>query len=237
MVGLQTEPTAFERRSYYLQFPREGVCQAFRATWEVPGLVNREEGWASMAWCLYRGLPGKGKVEQEIILDCLVWTVSVVSGYMIVLVVQRLVLGWLKPGKMLTHMWSSIKEEVGDMDLALKGVLPRVCLGLSSPGSGMLPWWLSGKESTCQCRRCGFDPWVGKIPWRRKWQPVLCLGNAMDRGACGLQSVGLQSHTHLSDKTRTEGALCPASQPLVYQNIIKCRKKTDCYTDIYVCCM
>ena len=22
-----------------------------------------------------------------------------------------------------------------------------------------------GKESACQCRRCGFDPWVGKIPW------------------------------------------------------------------------
>ena len=33
----------------------------------------------------------------------------------------------------------------------------------------------SGKESACQCRRCkglGFDPWVGKIPWRRKWQPT-----------------------------------------------------------------
>ena len=27
-----------------------------------------------------------------------------------------------------------------------------------------LPWWFSGKESTCQCRRCGFDPWVRKIP-------------------------------------------------------------------------
>ena len=26
-----------------------------------------------------------------------------------------------------------------------------------------LPWWLSGKESTCQCRRHGFDPWSGKI--------------------------------------------------------------------------
>ena len=35
-----------------------------------------------------------------------------------------------------------------------------------------LPWWLSGKEPTCQCRRHGFDPWVGKIPWRRKWQPT-----------------------------------------------------------------
>ena len=32
--------------------------------------------------------------------------------------------------------------------------------------------WLRGKEYTCQCRRCGFDFWVGKIPWRRKWQPT-----------------------------------------------------------------
>ena len=35
-----------------------------------------------------------------------------------------------------------------------------------------LPWWFIGKESTCQCRRCGFDPRVGKIYWRRKWQPT-----------------------------------------------------------------
>ena len=38
-----------------------------------------------------------------------------------------------------------------------------------------LPWWLSGKESTCQCRGCGFDPWVGEDTWRRKWQPILIL--------------------------------------------------------------
>ena len=34
---------------------------------------------------------------------------------------------------------------------------------------------MGGKESTCQCKRQkrpGFDPWVGKIPWRRKWQPT-----------------------------------------------------------------
>ena len=35
-----------------------------------------------------------------------------------------------------------------------------------------LPRWLSGKASTCQCRRHGFNPWIGKIPWRRKWQPT-----------------------------------------------------------------
>ena len=27
------------------------------------------------------------------------------------------------------------------------------------------------KKYTCQCRRWGFEPWVRKIPWRRKWQP------------------------------------------------------------------
>ena len=32
-----------------------------------------------------------------------------------------------------------------------------------------LPGWLSGEESTCQYRRHGYDLWVRKIPWRRKW--------------------------------------------------------------------
>ena len=31
-----------------------------------------------------------------------------------------------------------------------------------------LPRQLSGKESTCQCRRCGFNPWIRKIPWRKE---------------------------------------------------------------------
>ena len=29
-----------------------------------------------------------------------------------------------------------------------------------------------GKASTCHCRRPGFDPWVGKIPWIREWLPT-----------------------------------------------------------------
>ena len=42
-------------------------------------------------------------------------------------------------------------------------------------GGGGVFWWLSGKESACNtgsCRRCRFDPWVRKIPWRRAWQPT-----------------------------------------------------------------
>ena len=33
----------------------------------------------------------------------------------------------------------------------------------------------SGNEPACQCmrlKRCRFDPWVGKIPWRREWLPT-----------------------------------------------------------------
>ena len=37
-------------------------------------------------------------------------------------------------------------------------------------GAQGLPRWLSVKESVCQCRRWALDPWVRKIPWRRKWQ-------------------------------------------------------------------
>ena len=44
-----------------------------------------------------------------------------------------------------------------------------------------IPRWLSGEESTCQCRRFKrhrFDPWFGKIPWSRKRQaaPVFLPG-------------------------------------------------------------
>ena len=43
-----------------------------------------------------------------------------------------------------------------------------------------LPWWLSNKDSAYQCRRHVFDPWIGKIPWRRKWKltPVFLSGKS-----------------------------------------------------------
>ena len=51
-----------------------------------------------------------------------------------------------------------------------------------------LPWWLSGKEFACQCRRCtslGFDPWVWKITGEGNGNPLQypCLRKPMDRRA------------------------------------------------------
>ena len=49
-----------------------------------------------------------------------------------------------------------------------------------------LPWWLSGKKSTCQCRRCRFNPKFGKIPWEGNGDllPVFLLGKF-----CGQRSL------------------------------------------------
>jgi len=55
---------------------------------------------------------------------------------------------------------------------------------------GLLSWF-SSKESAYQCRRCEFDPWIGKIPWRRKWEPTLTFlpGKSYERrGLVGYNS-------------------------------------------------
>ena len=62
-----------------------------------------------------------------------------------------------------------------------------------------LPWWLSGEESVCQCRRCGLNPWVRKIPWRRKWQPssVFLPGKSHgQRSLAGYSSWGCKRVGH-----------------------------------------
>ena len=56
-------------------------------------------------------------------------------------------------------------------DLAAAAATACIHLYTCEKRSG-LPWWLSGKQPACQCWRHGLDSWVGKIPWRRKWQPT-----------------------------------------------------------------
>ncbi|CAN0569506.1 unnamed protein product [Rangifer tarandus platyrhynchus] len=62
----------------------------------------------------------------------------------------------------------------------------------------LLPWWLSGEESNCHYGRCGFNPWVGKISWRRKWQPtpVFLPGEFHGRGAWQATVHGVTESTH-----------------------------------------
>ena len=85
-----------------------------------------------------------------------------------------------------------------------------------------LPRWLGGKESACQCRRCESDPWVGTIPWRRKWQPTLvCLPEKSHGqrslvghspwGHKGSDTAGrlrTRTHTHTFPQGHLDGRVC-----------------------------
>ena len=54
-----------------------------------------------------------------------------------------------------------------------------------------LPGWLSGKESSCQCRRHGFDPWSGKISTsHRATKPAChsCWACALELGAANTEA-------------------------------------------------
>ena len=56
-----------------------------------------------------------------------------------------------------------------------KGAEVHVAFHYLHPKPGGFPGGASGKEPTCQYRRHkrpGFDPLVGKIPWRGKWRPT-----------------------------------------------------------------
>ena len=66
--------------------------------------------------------------------------------------------------------------------------------------------WLSGKESACPSRRHRFDPWVGKIPWRRKWQPIPVFLPGKSRGQRSLTGYSLQSceESNMTEKLRAQ---------------------------------
>ena len=72
-----------------------------------------------------------------------------------------------------------------------------------------LPKWLSSERIHLQCRRCRFEPWVGKIPWRRAW--LLDFGSVQFSCSVVFDSLrpmncnmpGLPVHHQLPESTQT----------------------------------
>ena len=93
----------------------------------------------------------------------------------------------------------------------------------------------SGKESACQGRgrkRCGFNPCIGKIPWRRKWQPTLVFLPGEFHGQMSLEddspwgckeldtTEGIHAHTRVPETPFYQSLLSRAGEgngsPLQY---------------------
>ena len=101
----------------------------------------------------------------------------------------------------------------GPCDIILKAERWQFISSLRHQG---LPRWRSGKESACQCRRCKrhrFHPWVGKIPWRRKWPPtsVFLPGKSHGQRSLAGYSPGghkesdMTEHTHRHTRHQNNG--------------------------------
>ena len=111
-------------------------------------------------------------------------------------------------------------------------------------GSNTIALWgfpggSEGKASPYNAGGLGFDPWVRKIPWRRKWQPtpVFLPGKSHgQRGLVGDSPWGhTKSQTRLSDFTfqvNPRPASCILPQGLgahrVTARICKCLKYAVC---------
>ena len=80
---------------------------------------------------------------------------------------------------------------------------PKRCNPISLANHG-LPWWFSGEESVCQCRRHRFDPWVGKDPLEKEmgtYSIILVWKTHGQRRLAGCSPQGGRE----SDMTATKG--------------------------------
>ena len=84
--------------------------------------------------------------------------------------------------------WNSPGQDTGvGICSLLQGIFPMEGSNPGLPGfhCRWILYQLSTREAHLQCRRPGFDPWVGKIPCRREWipTPVFLLGKSHGKGA------------------------------------------------------
>ena len=89
--------------------------------------------------------------------------------------------------------WETISD-----NLVFSGLESTSCLLSIASLTVIFPGDSEDKASACNAGRPGFDPWIGKIPWRRTWQPTSVLlpvkSHRWRRGR--LQSMGSQRVRH-----------------------------------------
>ena len=78
--------------------------------------------------------------------------------------------GWVPSGNPWLS-WST--QEATELQPSVNACNPGIQTHIWA--SWLFPGGSDGKSFCLQCGRPGFDPWVGKIPWRRQWHPTPVL--------------------------------------------------------------
>ena len=97
----------------------------------------------------YQSRTGQNGVLFCFVLFCLPWTLFWAMAL-------NISLGWFPTA------WN----------MCVKHSIYLACTIISNPFFIGFPGSSESKASACNMRDLGFSPWVGKIPWRRKWQPT-----------------------------------------------------------------
>ena len=145
-------------------FPGQCLREPVLPGWVLPGLCSIKESWL-------QGFPGLrflflnvATIKASIPNICLCCHL----GFCCPLCwPQRALIFSLPPWRSSHSLEQQLRNDPGEVHHP-----DRLLIGHSLMAPLRLPRQLSDKESACQCRRYGFDPWKGKIPWKRKQQPT-----------------------------------------------------------------
>jgi len=90
------------------------------------------------------------------------------------------------------------------------------------------------KESSCECGRCRFHPWVGKIPWRREWQPtpIFLLGEFHGQWSLAGYSSRDDKEPDMTERLHDNDEGCRASLHLPSSECRLLKKALCCHLTI-----
>ena len=111
-------------------------------------------------------------------------------------------------------VWPSLYIHYASMTFSVYNLSPspdfRLFLFFASLRPEGLPRWHAGKESACKCEKPGFDPLVGKIPWRREWHSTPGFLPGKPRGQRSLVGYSRWSCRIRYDEQLTNTCLHPS---------------------------
>ena len=150
----------------------------------------------SVKWCQrIKGFPGgsavKTQAAKQEMQETQIWSLSLKESLEKGMATHSSILAWKipwleDPGELQFMRWQRVRHDwAHEHRIPLRSwkstqnqdIFPSsmVLVTEELTSSLVIPRSPSDEDSAYQCKRCkrlGFDPWVGNIPWSRKWQPT-----------------------------------------------------------------
>ena len=161
---------------------------------KVPDAQTQRRQWGSVPGCLTRGMASWNSGGRMELGEG--WGDTLKTKY--VSPPQGLFSGQPK--------WEALQERLGRSISWWKTGWQPIRLSLQCKWG--LPGWLSGKECACQRRRRRFDPWVGKMPWRRKRQRTPLFLPGKSQGQRNLLGYSPWGRKRVGRDLATKGQQC-----------------------------